>query len=479
VSNYRRDYSFPRNGGLAAARLRVPKNHGQRVSGEDMKKVSGLQGVLGLCCVLLSYGAWAQDEGAEEEAAVEEAPAEEAPAEEAPAEEAPAEEAPAEEAPAEEAEGESSSSANGNDRRFYLSPMFSYTKADDDRTTDDAMGGVISIGKKMTSGLNLELTGFLETMDREDETVTDDAAVLSGVGLAAMIFPSATLPNLYGILAVHQAEGKDHPTTPDAAGFKYESTVFDTGIGYLFPLNRLIGFDATLRAEARYRMDSHHRATAGVGDKDEFYEGVLNLGLLIPLGSLESAPAPEPEPEPAAPVEAPPSDTDGDGVTDDLDTCPDTPPGAAVDEKGCPPAPVEREGCRAPGAGEAINLEGCATGEAVVLKGVNFETGSSRLTANAKVILNQVADSLAAAPHLRVEIGGHTDAQGSDAFNLKLSDRRAQAAKDYLIARGIDAARLTSKGYGESQPVDTNETADGRELNRRVEMKVLEGGAGE
>ena len=111
-----------------------------------------------------------------------------------------------------------------------------------------------------------------------------------------------------------------------------------------------------------------------------------------------------------------------------------------------------------------------------MLKGVNFETGSSRLTANAKVILNRVADALAAAPHLRVEIGGHTDAQGSDAFNLKLSDRRAQAVKDLLVSRGIDASRMTSKGYGETQPLDSNETADGRDLNRRVEMKVLEGG---
>jgi len=417
-----------------------------------MKKYSGLQGVLGLCCALLAFGAWAQDEGADE------APADE---------------------PSDE--GGSGSSANGNDRRLYVSPMLSWTQADDDRTTKDALGGVVSIGKKMTSGLNLELTAFTETMDREDETVTDDSAELNGVGLAAIIFPSTTFPTLYGILAVHRGKGSDHPTTPDVAGFSYDSTVFDTGIGYLLPLNQWLGgFEVALRAEARYRMDSHHRSELGAGDKDEFYEGVFNLGVLIPLGSLESAPAPEPEPAPVeAPVEAPPSDTDGDGVTDDVDTCPDTPAGTAVDEKGCPPAPVEREGCRAPGAGEAINLEGCATGEAVVLKGVNFETGSSRLTANAKVILNQVADSLAAAPHLRVEIGGHTDAQGSDAFNLKLSDRRAQAAKDYLVARGIDAARLTSKGYGESQPVDTNETTDGRELNRRVEMKVLEGGAGQ
>src|SRR5689334_1018173 len=101
-----------------------------------MKTYSGLQGVLALCCVLLSFGAWAQEEGGGE------APADEG-----------------------SADSGSASSANGNDRRLYVSPMFSYTWADQDRNTKDAMGGVMSIGKKMTSGLNLELTGFIEKMD--------------------------------------------------------------------------------------------------------------------------------------------------------------------------------------------------------------------------------------------------------------------------------------------------------------------------
>jgi len=433
-----------------------------------MKNHSGLQGVLALGCLVLAFGAWAQEgeEAQGEEDAVEEV--------------------------ADEGGG---STANGSDRRLYVSPMFSYTKTDDDRTTDDAMGGVISLGKKMTSGLNLELTGFFETMGREDETLTDDSVELSGFGLGAMVFPSTNFPMLYGVVAVHQSQTKRHPTTPDTTDFSYKGTVFDVGVGYLYSLNQVLGFDAALRAELRYRMDSHHRRAAGEGGKDEFYEGVANLGLLLPLGGGEAAPveaAPAPgdadgdgvlddvDQCPDTPAGATVNETgcegdaDGDGVVDRLDACPDTPAGTTVDEKGCPP-PVE-SGCRAPGPGEAINLEGCATGEAVVLKGVNFEVGSSRLTANAKVILNQVADSLAAAPHMSVEIGGHTDAQGSDSANMKLSERRAQAVKDYLIARGIDASRMTSKGYGESQPVDSNETVEGRELNRRVEMKVLEGG---
>jgi outer membrane protein OmpA-like peptidoglycan-associated protein len=89
------------------------------------------------------------------------------------------------------------------------------------------------------------------------------------------------------------------------------------------------------------------------------------------------------------------------------------------------------------------------------------------------VILNQVADSLAANPAMKAEIGGHTDNTGNDKHNQKLSEKRAQAVKAYLVKRGIAGDRLTAKVYGKSQPVDTNETPEGRELNRRVELKVI------
>ena len=164
-------------------------------------------------------------------------------------------------------------------------------------------------------------------------------------------------------------------------------------------------------------------------------------------------------------------DTDVDGVVDRLDQCPGTPAGTQVDSVGCPAAP---ENCRPPFPGEAVDENGCASGDTVVLRGVTFEFDEARLTANAQVILNGVADTLLGAQDINVEIGGHTDSLGSESYNQQLSERRAKAVMDYLARRGVDAGRMSSRGYGESDPIESNETADGRELNRRVELKIID-----
>jgi len=112
------------------------------------------------------------------------------------------------------------------------------------------------------------------------------------------------------------------------------------------------------------------------------------------------------------------------------------------------------------------------------LRGVNFETNSDRLTEESRQILDGAAASLqsamAQAPLLKVQVAGHTDNVGSSAYNQRLSQARAQAVADYLSAHGVDGTRVSAIGYGDSQAIALNDTAEGRALNRRVELKMQE-----
>jgi outer membrane protein OmpA-like peptidoglycan-associated protein len=180
-----------------------------------------------------------------------------------------------------------------------------------------------------------------------------------------------------------------------------------------------------------------------------------------------------------------PLDGDRDGVADSADRCPDTPAGAAVDATGCPadadgdgvPNGVDR--CPNTAAGARVDAIGCPVlfeenVARVVLRGVNFATGSSELTDTAQAILDDVAQTLLANPDIRVEVGGHTDITGSRAVNTRLSQARAESVMAYLVSKGVDAPRLTARGYGPDDPVADNATREGRAQNRRVELKRLE-----
>jgi OOP family OmpA-OmpF porin len=113
----------------------------------------------------------------------------------------------------------------------------------------------------------------------------------------------------------------------------------------------------------------------------------------------------------------------------------------------------------------------------IVLRGVNFQTNKSMLTLNAKAILDNVAGELKTYPAIQVQIAGHTDGQGSDSYNQRLSEHRADASREYLITQGISGDRMTTVGYGKSRPVAGNDTEEGRELNRRVELKIVSAGS--
>jgi outer membrane protein OmpA-like peptidoglycan-associated protein len=113
--------------------------------------------------------------------------------------------------------------------------------------------------------------------------------------------------------------------------------------------------------------------------------------------------------------------------------------------------------------------------EIVALKGVNFAFNSAELTAESKKILDEDRNvaRLKGEPNIRVEVAGHTDSIGSDAYNQKLSERRAQAVVDYLVSKGVDPKRLKAVGYGKTKPIASNATEAGRAENRRVELQIF------
>ena len=160
-------------------------------------------------------------------------------------------------------------------------------------------------------------------------------------------------------------------------------------------------------------------------------------------------PAAKPAPVVAAPVVAAPVDSDGDGVADDMDKCPDSPADKPVDAEGC-------------------------TIVSVVLKHVQFESNSSELTAGSNEELDKAVDAMNKYDQIRIEIQAHSDSMGEASYNQYLSEQRANSVRDYMIGKGIAADRMVAKGYGESKPIADNSTRDGRAQNRRVELKIIE-----
>lgn len=110
----------------------------------------------------------------------------------------------------------------------------------------------------------------------------------------------------------------------------------------------------------------------------------------------------------------------------------------------------------------------------IILKGTGFGFNSAELTPEGQAILSEQAEILHKEATIKVEIAGHTDSTGPEAYNQGLSERRAKVAEEYLISKGISPDRLKAVGYGESRPIATNDTRDGRETNRRVDLNVLE-----
>ena len=206
---------------------------------------------------------------------------------------------------------------------------------------------------------------------------------------------------------------------------------------------------------------------------DDRDEALLTFSLSYKVGKGKTVP----KILPISPL--PPPDSDKDGVNDNADRCPNTPPGAAVDEYGCEFDSDEdgvvdsKDRCPDTPIGARVYADGCPaklTRRETISLNVVFDTGSSELASSFMPEIEKVALFMREYSSVNGVISGHTDSAGSAEYNRGLSQRRAETVRTILLNEfGINPGRLNAIGYGEDRPIASNETNEGRQQNRRVE----------
>lgn len=314
------------------------------------------------------------------------------------------------------------------DDRWYVAPFGSFVRTGGDRHANDGWGGGMGIGKMIDQHFNVELRGFHQEMGGRNGL----NSFTGGTGDLQYYFQRDTF-SPYTVIGL----GAMNSCVSANCGV---GLIGEAGLGFTYELSD----NLMLRSDVRYRYSNNLNAHNQPGT-EEFHDMVVNVGFVIPFGDKpkhhhEEEPAPA-----AAPAQdCSTQDTDNDGVNNCNDQCAGTISGSQVDAQGCP-----------------IRLE---------LKGVQFKVNSAELTVPAKLVLDKVAADLMRYPQKNdIEVQGHTSSEASDAYNLKLSQRRSQSVARYLKSRGV-TNRMIAKGYGESQPIASNSTEEGRKRNRRVEL---------
>lgn len=316
--------------------------------------------------------------------------------------------------------------------RFYIAPGAQWLDFDGERQSGDDVGPAIGLGFGLTDRLSLEFNAARVKPEYLTRTGEDNVRHLR-------------LDLLYGLQ--DNEPGRISPFVVAGIGdnefrLNKDDTVVNFGGGFRYRLTDQIEWRAAARTF--FGLDE---STNDFGVDTAL---VLYLGEARRTERVPPTPAPEPEPEPAPqPQEqAQVADSDGDGVPDNRDRCPDTPSAHAVDDDGC-----------------SIMVEEVAEIELEV----QFDFDSDVVKPQYYDDIRRVADFLEEYEDTVAELGGHTDSVGPEEYNQDLSRRRASAVRDVLIERfDVHPGRVTAVGYGESEPVASNETAEGREQNRRV-----------
>jgi len=311
--------------------------------------------------------------------------------------------------------------------KFYLSPFVGVESFESGVGLDQSVGYGLSGLQMFTDNLGAELSYMKSTADvhQSTESVDIDQLFLRGIySFGKMGYQERYEP--------YVSLGVGNVSFDPSNGKTDSETEIGAGLGVRFHFSDKVS--AALGAEQRYGTTDYYQAT------------VYTLAVSYAFGGEKPAAAPAAAPVAAAP--AAPLDSDGDGVYDDKDQCPNTPAGREVDEKGC-----EYHLKKA----EEMKLD------------ILFDTNKSVIKPQYQGEVERAAKFLKRYADVQAVIEGHTDSDGSDAYNQKLSQSRADAVKASLITQyGIAASRLTATGYGESRPVASNATKDGKAQNRRV-----------
>jgi OOP family OmpA-OmpF porin len=317
--------------------------------------------------------------------------------------------------------------------RVYVKALGTYIDADSERLVDDEVaGGLIGFGYSLSEHFNVEFDMQKLNLDGDPSGNPDQDQTAVNLNLM-------NLYNRSGLFAPYLLAGVGVVNTDiDDGSQDGDDLQLQGGAGVL---TRLWGDRLSLRTEVLYRWQDA---------SDSLSDTLVNVGFSVALGSkaaVAAAPVAAAAPVVAAaapPPPPPPSDTDGDGVVDGSDQCPDTPKGDRVGPQGC---------------------------SCDVTRQLQFKVDSAELTDEDKAVLDEVAGNLTRLKFVSGTVVGHTDSTGSDAYNQGLSERRAQTVASYLEGKGIAAGRLTVKGAGEAEPIADNATKEGRAQNRRVVLK--------
>jgi OOP family OmpA-OmpF porin len=354
---------------------------------------------------------------------------------------------------------------NNFDDRFYVTPSFGLVKPDSDKNLDSDFFLSLGLGRFVTPHISLDIEA-------------DHYHFAAASGSPEVKYTGYGLMGRYHFNENHGWR----PFVGFGAGTLKHKSLSAKGHNMMYNLagglTKSLTDNVKLKTELRYRLDTDD---ATFYPRDNFGDWMFSLGLNVALGEAPAAAAAAAGA--AAMHPAPQTDSDHDGVNDANDKCPNTPQGDKVDANGCSidtgMLDDDRDGvvnrddqCPQTRAGAVVDKTGCEVQVVIELQGVHFDYDKATLKPESIRILDAAVNTLKNHPQIKVEVAGHTDSRGSEAYNQQLSERRAKVVYDYLVDHGIDANRLSWRGYGESQPIADNSTEAGRAQNRRTELKV-------